>query len=76
VVAQLTKQLIDDCQNGGKIKQFFVLTHNNNFWKELTDINGGSYFTLTTSNNKSALKAGGCAPPSFSRIEPIKTKLS
>jgi len=76
VVAQLTKQLIDDCQNGGKIKQFFVLTHNNNFWKELTDINGGSYFTLTTSNNKSALKAGGCAPQSFSRIEPIKTKLS
>ena len=77
VVAQLTKQLIDDCQNGGKIKQFFVLTHNNNFWKELTDINGGSYFALTTSNNKSALKAGGwVAPSSFSRIEPIKTKLS
>lgn len=77
VVAQLTKQLIDDCQNGGKIKQFFVLTHNNNFWKELTDINGGSYFALTTSNNKSALKAGDwVAPSSFSRIEPIKTKLS
>ena len=77
VVAQLTKQLIDDCQNGGKIKQFFVLTHNNNFWKELTDINGGLYFALTTNNNKSALKAGDwVAPSSFSRIEPIKTKLS
>ena len=60
VVANLTKRLIDDCKNGSKIKQIFVLTHNSYFWKELTQAALGEqnelFFVLKKVNNKSQIE--------------------
>ena len=60
VVANLTKKLIDDCKNGSKIKQIFVLTHNSYFWKELTQAALGEqnelFFVLKKVDNKSQIE--------------------